>query len=123
MHKKRFTEEEKIARHKECQRRYYQKSKERRRAMTYECTRRQREKTKKWFEEIRTNKPCTDCGNIYPYYVMDFDHLPQYNKIKCVSTFASGGSQKRMEQEIKKCELVCSNCHRARTHLRRTEPS
>ena len=65
------------------------------------------------------NKPCTDCHLSYPSYVMDFDHLPQYKK-----SFAIGQSipnKKTLDQiiaEIAKCELVCANCHRIRTHNR-----
>jgi hypothetical protein len=28
-------------------------------------------------------------------------------------------SKKRIDLEIAKCEIVCSNCHRIRTHIRR----
>lgn len=63
------------------------------------------------------NKPCTDCGNCFPHYVMDFDHLG--NKEFSVSNGRQGGfSKKRILEEIKKCELVCSNCHRIRTYER-----
>jgi len=63
------------------------------------------------------NKPCFDCGIIYPYYVMDFDHIRDKKflvsnavNIKC--------SIKIILEEIKKCEVVCSNCHRIRTFKR-----
>jgi hypothetical protein len=62
--------------------------------------------------------PCTDCGVSYPPYVMDFDHLS--DKKGNVSEFRGlGWSLKRVKQEVAKCELVCSNCHRERTHQRR----
>jgi len=28
-------------------------------------------------------------------------------------------SKKKIDEEIAKCEIVCSNCHRVRTHKRR----
>jgi hypothetical protein len=60
--------------------------------------------------------PCIDCGVEYPPYVMDFDHVRGEKK------FAIGAagrySQKRVLAEIAKCDLVCSNCHRERTHQR-----
>lgn len=68
---------------------------------------------------LREESPCKDCGVFYPYYVMDFDHLPEFEKEENVITLAMSGATKRLEAEIKKCEVVCSNCHRKRTHNRR----
>jgi hypothetical protein len=75
-------------------------------------------------EHVRRQKmkPCADCGNSYPYYVMDFDHRPGEEKkfeiadflaTKVVSNYAA------VDAEIAKCDVVCANCHRVRTHLRR----
>lgn len=65
------------------------------------------------------DKPCADCGNKYPYYVMDFDHLPGCEKTDGVAAmFTQGRSRKLILAEIAKCEVVCANCHRERTHLR-----
>lgn len=62
-------------------------------------------------------RPCRDCNNIYPPYVMDFDHI-KGEKIINLGHATRYGFPKIIE-EIKKCELVCSNCHRVRTHNRR----
>lgn len=64
------------------------------------------------------DKPCTDCGRHYPYYVMDFDHLQ--NKKFNISRMYSYGIEK-IKIEIAKCELVCANCHRIRTWRRATK--
>lgn len=61
--------------------------------------------------------PCMDCGGKYPPYVMDFDHIND-NKVGNVSSMRSGKLSMLIE-EIRKCEVVCANCHRMRTHLRR----
>lgn len=61
-------------------------------------------------------KPCVDCKIQYHPVAMDFDHLPGYEK-KSINGFA-GMSKERLLEEIKKCELVCSNCHRLRTYNR-----
>jgi hypothetical protein len=68
--------------------------------------------------KIKESSPCLDCNNSYPYYVMDFDHLEGEIKLKTISQFKSGGQRKKLFEEIKKCELVCSNCHRIRTYKR-----
>ncbi len=61
--------------------------------------------------------PCTDCGKKYPHYVMDFDHVRGI-KVIPVSKMITNGSIARITEEVKKCELVCSNCHRVRTWKR-----
>lgn len=77
-----------------------------------------REKIWAWYISQKDMKPCTDCGIPYRYYVMDWDHLED-------KTFNAGRaatySLKRLQEEIAKCELVCSNCHRERTYRRSLE--
>lgn len=63
------------------------------------------------------NKPCSDCGLAYPFYVMDFDHLGD-KKFKLSAVKARGYALEKVQAEIAKCEVVCANCHRARTHFR-----
>lgn len=62
--------------------------------------------------------PCTDCGLRYPPFVMDFDHLGDKNfNIGFAASRAI--PIKKVMDEIAKCEIVCSNCHRYRTNARR----
>jgi hypothetical protein len=71
-----------------------------------------------YLRDLKTKTPCVDCGINYPYYVMDFDHVrgqKHANVMELVSTL----SKKKIDEEIAKCEIVCSNCHRIRTHVRR----
>ena len=71
--------------------------------------------------EIRRIKksPCADCGNSFNPESMDFDHV-RGTKLKNISQI----SVLRLAlEEIKKCELVCSNCHRVRTRKRAIEAS
>lgn len=56
--------------------------------------------------------PCTDCGEKYPHYVMDFDHRDRATKKINVGATRS---MKETLAEIEKCDIVCSNCHRIRT--------
>lgn len=67
---------------------------------------------------ILKNVPCTDCGVKYPPYVMDFDHIDGQEKSDNVSVLIRKGSRSAVMDEIAKCEVVCSNCHRIRTHNR-----
>lgn len=63
------------------------------------------------------SKPCADCGGSYPFYVMQFDHLPGVDKEFNISRYATK-TREQVEHEISKCEVVCANCHAARTFER-----
>lgn len=81
---------------------------------------RAKKRNQKVFEKvkkIKENTPCADCGKKYPYYVMDFDH--QFGKKFTISSSCKAVSEKKLREEIKKCEVVCSNCHRERTFRRK----
>lgn len=80
---------------------------------------RRREKLRAFLIEAK-NKPCMDCGQSYPHYVMDFDHVRGQKHRKLSSAIAAVWSVERAQEEIDKCELVCANCHRIRTHSRKT---
>jgi hypothetical protein len=62
--------------------------------------------------------PCTDCGVSFPHYVMEFDHRDGASKLGTVATLI-GKSLPMALKEIEKCDLVCANCHKTRTHFRR----
>lgn len=60
---------------------------------------------------------CVDCGERDPL-VLEFDHLG--DKVSEVGTLV--GEAKRIDliaAEIAKCAVVCCNCHRRRTYVRR----
>ena len=63
------------------------------------------------------DKPCLDCHIKYPSYVMDFHHREGERKENTIAIMIRQGySFKRILEEIKKCDLICANCHRIRTH-------
>lgn len=68
-------------------------------------------------QEIKGTTPCSDCGLKYPHYVMDFDHVRGKKRFNIAST-SSIPSMRALEEEIAKCDVVCSNCHRHRTFMR-----
>ena len=65
--------------------------------------------------------PCADCGGQFPPYVMDFDHRDGTRKAFWILQRAGSVSHDRLAEELKKCDIVCANCHRARTHKRALE--
>lgn len=78
----------------------------------------QRAAVKLWMSEIKESRPCADCGNFWPAYVMHWDHLPQFKKLGNISDYTKSGRKTKAIEEMKKCELVCGNCHAIRTHNR-----
>lgn len=72
-----------------------------------------------WFDSFK-EKPCMDCGCRFPTHVMDFDHRdPKEKRYHMASLRRALPSRKRALIEMEKCDLVCANCHRVRTHKRR----
>ena len=74
-----------------------------------------REQTERLIEFFATH-PCVDCGEGDPV-VLEFDHLR--DKSFEVATGLTRFSWARIVAEMKKCEVVCANCHRRRTARRR----
>lgn len=72
-----------------------------------------RQRRMKKMQELK-DKPCTDCGIKYPYYVMQWDHTED-NKVASVSKLMTLKSWDTILKEVAKCELVCANCHAERT--------
>ena len=62
--------------------------------------------------------PCVDCGVQYPPYVMQFDHVRGFKVASIGRLMAHWGDKDilvRLAEEMSKCEVVCANCHAART--------
>lgn len=62
--------------------------------------------------KLKEDTPCSACGEYYPSCCMDYHHLDPSVKEKGVSQMIQGNSWKKIEEEISKCILLCSNCHR-----------
>jgi len=67
---------------------------------------------------LKGGMPCADCGQVFPVWVMHWDHLPGYEKLGCISEMVGSRSRAITIAELKKCELVCANCHVVRTITR-----
>lgn len=72
------------------------------------------------FINKQKNKPCSDCGKKYPHYVMDFDHIDGNEKLGNIAHLVNRNflTYQKLLEEINKCDIVCSNCHRIRTFER-----
>lgn len=96
---------------KECKSAYnklhYQKNKE-----TYLAKARESSKEcEDYIREIKSSLKCSICGE-GRWWVLDFHHENPDEKESCIATLAHNGSRKKMEEELKKCIVLCANCHR-----------
>jgi hypothetical protein len=66
-----------------------------------------------WLGDYLSRNPCVTCGEGDPR-VLDFDHLR--DKTDHVGTLIQDGyGLRRIQDEIKKCQVLCANCHRKKT--------
>lgn len=83
----------------------------------------QQDELRDWVNALKA-EPCMDCGGRFKPWQMDYDHRDGEHKTFDVSAMI--GKQYKKEQiqaEIAKCDLVCANCHRDRTHHRQRRAS
>ena len=51
------------------------------------------------------------------YFCFDFDHREPMQKSFAISSMARDVAEATLQAEFAKCDLVCANCHRLRTHI------
>lgn len=77
-----------------------------------ERTREKRRIRKEWFRSYLSNKKCAICPESC-YSVLDFHHIIPNEKEENVSRLISHlRSFDLITSEIRKCVIICSNCHR-----------
>lgn len=76
------------------------------------------DKTKNFIQRYKQRFGCSQC-RVKDHRVLDFHHLR--DKIKPVSVMIRLASLKRIKDEIRKCILLCANCHRIHHYEERLE--
>jgi len=101
-------------------RRFYAANKEKYVKWRRQQTKRHRVEVIAVVHAYKENHPCSDCQQSFPHYCMDFDHIEERGKkTQDISKMLSNCvSLPRVLKEIEKCDVVCSNCHRIRSHKR-----
>ena len=77
-----------------------------------------RETFTEWIVEYKKNLKCEIC-NENRYGVLDFHHKDPKEKDIEISVLVKTCNKKRILDEISKCMVVCSNCHRDLHHQER----
>ena len=94
--------------HAEYRKVHYIKNKEKARRQINE----RKAEMKKWFNELKSQLTCEVCGEDRTW-VLDFHHKNKDDKeIEISLAAAKGWGKKRIQKEIDKCSILCSNCHR-----------
>ena len=75
-------------------------------------------KIRRYIQEYKQGKQCADCGEDYPYWILEFDHL-ENKSFTIGNTSEHRANIDALKKEIEKCEVVCANCHRNRTFNRK----
>lgn len=91
---------------------HYQSSAHRRTSIRNDASLRTNRARQYILNHLRQN-PCIDCGE-RDVVVLEFDHIEkkQYNISRMMYL---GCTIKNIENEIKKCEVRCANCHKRKT--------
>lgn len=74
---------------------------------------RRRDKVKRrkyWLGRYKQAKGCELCGYDKHHAALHFDHLDMYQKIHDVSKMVKGNLS-ILIQEVRKCRVLCANCH------------
>lgn len=106
---------------REKQRKYYEKHRER----ILKRNSKRRDKIKRYINDYKLSKGCAVCGYNKCAEALIFHHINDKDKEFDISRVTrSGGNLEKMKEEIKKCVILCSNCH-AELHvkLRKKEES
>ena len=104
--------------HREYMRKWYVQNKQVQMRRVRANTVRRRNELAEFVNEFK-RQPCADCGGEFPPYLMDFDHVSGDKLDDICGMRMRTVSRDAIRAEIEKCEVVCANCHRARTHTRR----
>ena len=72
-------------------------------------------------QKYKEEQGCFDCQVDYPHFVLEFDHRPGVKKFGNVYHVLKKYGAEKAWAEVKKCDVVCSNCHKIRTYTREAE--
>ena len=94
--------------HKEYHAKWYKKNREKQ----LEKRRNQRAEKQKFVEELKSSLCCSKCQENDPC-CLDFHHRDQNKKeFALYEAVSRNYSKERILSEIKKCTVLCANCHR-----------
>jgi hypothetical protein len=107
---------ENVGRMRRYRRDWYEKNKDRAKG----SVKRRRREIRDWLKTAKADLRCSRCQESH-VACLDFHHRERTEKeIAVALVIQQGWSMKRILEEIAKCEVLCSNCHR-REHFDHAE--
>ena len=98
-------------------RKWYRNNPEKAKKYYRRKAKRRREQTKKWYHKHKGTLCCERCGEDESC-CLEFHHKDPEEKEHTLSVMTSQGySKKRILEEMEKCVVLCSNCHKKEHHL------
>jgi hypothetical protein len=73
----------------------------------------------KW-KTFKSTLACVQCGQNHPA-TLDFHHIERHPDNRKVNKLLTNKAYKQAAEEVKKCMVLCSNCHRIHHHNERLE--
>lgn len=101
-----------------CAKRHYNANKKKCKKRALAFNKIVRERNRKYVSDYLKANPCIDCGEA-DIVVLDFDHVRGKKRIEISNAVNKCWSIKSIKNEIEKCDIRCSNCHRKITHKRK----
>lgn len=77
-------------------------------------------KIKKFIKRVKLFLGCSICGYKKCNEALQFDHVDVHSKTMDISRM-SGYSFKSLKNEMRKCRVLCANCHAEHTQIQREE--
>jgi len=90
---------------------YYQNNK----AKVLATTKASVKKYKEQWRSFKATLSCVKCGQNHPA-TLDFHHIDSNTKEASVNKLIKYRAFKRAMEEVKKCLVLCANCHRIHHH-------
>lgn len=97
---------------KECHRiirKTYYKNNQKRESSRVRC---RKKEIQQWYQEYKSTLECIECGESH-IATLDFHHRnPDEKEIMLSRVAESGWGKTRILNEMNKCDVLCSNCHK-----------
>jgi hypothetical protein len=70
-----------------------------------------KKEARRWWATFKASLSCQNCGFSHPV-ALDFHHLESHPDNQKLNVLVGNGMIKAALEEIKKCAVLCANCHR-----------
>lgn len=71
---------------------------------------------KYWISKYKVAKGCSECGYNDHAAALDFDHIEEHEKEFHIAQTMGRKNLKSLFNEIRKCRILCANCHRIHSY-------